>query len=259
VAGNISVGSLSAPGIIVNTFQPHETPYDLYFTIAGIPVRVHPFFWVVAAFLGISAGDLFTLVGWVLAVFIAVLVHELGHALTMRAFGYYPRITLYGLGGYTEYGMRDAFVRPPRALGRIVILAAGPGTGFLLAAVLAGMLLALGQPVAAVVGWPIGIYVVTQLGHPWMTEFVNSLFFVTVGWGILNLLPVLPLDGGQILREILGLRDPSWGTFRAAQISFLVGAGVAFWAALSSNFFLAILFGYLAYTNYQLLRGPQLW
>jgi membrane-associated protease RseP (regulator of RpoE activity) len=243
----------------VNSFQPRETPYDLYFTLAGIPVRVHPFFWVMAAFLGISSGDLFTLVGWVLAVFVAVLVHELGHALTMRAFGYYPRITLYGLGGYTEYGMRDAFVRPPRALGRILILAAGPGTGFLLAAVLAAVLLALGRPVAAFVGWPIGLYIVTNLGHPWMTDFVNSLFFVTVGWGILNLLPVLPLDGGQILREVLGLRDPSWGTFRAAQVSFLVGAGIAFWAALSSNFFLAVLFGYFAYMNYQLLRGPSLW
>lgn len=243
----------------VNSFQPRETPYDLYFALFGIPVRIHPFFWLVAIFLGLSAGDLFTLVAWVLAVFIAVLVHEMGHALAMRAFGYFPRITLYGLGGFTEYGMRDVFTRPPGPLGRILIVAAGPGAGFLFAALLAAVLHITGNPVAAVVRFPIGLYLFTELGHPWMSAFVNFLFFVTIAWGILNLLPVLPLDGGQIVREILGLRNPTWGLFRTAQLSLLVGAAVAFWAALSGNFFLAILFGYLAYTNYQLLAGPRVW
>lgn len=243
----------------MNSFQPRETPYDLYFSLFGIPVRVHPLFWVVAAFLGISSPDLFALVGWIIAVFIAVVVHELGHALVMRAFGYFPRITLYGLGGYTEYGMRDVFTRPPGPWGRILMLVGGPGAGFLLAAILACSIMIAGRPVVVSLGFPLGLYVFTDLGSPWITETVNSLFFVTIGWGILNLLPVLPLDGGQIARELLGLRNPSWGLVRAAQISFLVGAGVAFWAALSSNFFLAVLFGYLAYSNYQLLAGPRIW
>ncbi|RMF97257.1 MAG: hypothetical protein D6741_10215, partial [Planctomycetota bacterium] len=45
--------------------EPPETGYDLYFAIAGVPVRVHPFFWLVAVLFGLSARDLFGLLAWV--------------------------------------------------------------------------------------------------------------------------------------------------------------------------------------------------
>jgi Zn-dependent protease len=241
----------------VSSFDPRETPYDLYFLLFGIPVRVHPFFWLVAVFLGLQAPDLFALLAWVLAVFIAVLVHEMGHALAMRAFGYYPSITLYGLGGYTRYGIRALGTPPPRAGGRIMMTAAGPAAGFLLALVLVIFLSALRMPLHVKIGPPIGLYIFAELPSPWLTVFVSYLFFTTIAWGVLNLLPVLPLDGGQIMQELLSLREPNWGLFRAAQISFIVAAAVALWAVMSGSFFLAILFAYLAYSNYQGLAGPR--
>lgn len=241
----------------MSSLDPHETPYDIYFLLFGIPVRIHPFFWLVAVFLGLHAGDLFALLAWVLAVFIAILVHEMGHALMMRAFGFYPSITLYGLGGYTRYGMRAVGTLPPRAGGRILITAAGPGAGFLFATALAISLAMLGVPISVRVGPPIGVYVFAELTSPWLNAFVGYLFFTSIAWGVLNLLPVLPLDGGQIIQELLSLREPNWGLFRAAQISFVVAAAVALWAVMSGSFFLAILFAYLAYSNYQGLVGPR--
>lgn len=241
----------------MSSFDPHETPYDLYFTLFGIPVRVHPLFWLVAVFLGLHADDLFSLLAWVLAVFIAVLVHEMGHAVAMRAFGYYPSVTLYGMGGYTRYGMRAVGVLPPRVWGRILMTAAGPAAGFLLAFVLALGLSVLRVPLVVKLGPPIGVMVLANLPSPWLTVFVYYIFFTTIAWGVLNLLPVLPLDGGHIMREILSIRDPHWGSFRAGQISLVVAAAVAFWSVMSGSYFLAILFAYLAYSNYQALAGPR--
>lgn len=240
---------MSSPG-------PSETRYDLYFVLFGIPIRVHPLFWLVAVFLGMQVGDLFALLAWVLAVFIAILVHEMGHALVMRSFGYYPSITLYGLGGMTHYGMRTIGRRSPGTAGRIAITAAGPAAGFLFAGILGLVLVLLRKPVIVATGFPFGIYLFAQLDSPWMGQLVNYLFFVTIGWGILNLLPVLPLDGGQIVRELWTSVDPHWGAWRTVQLSFLVAVAIAVLAALQGSFFLAILFGYMAFVNYQALRGP---
>ncbi|MGQ9505699.1 MAG: site-2 protease family protein [Thermogutta sp.] len=238
-------------------FDPHETPYNIRFLLFGIPVRVNPFFWLVAVFLGLHLENLFELLAWVLAVFIAILVHEMGHALMMRAFGFYPLITLYGLGGYTSYVMRGVGMLPPFSGERILITAAGPGVGFLFAAALAISLALLGVPISVMVGPPIGVYVVAELTSPWLNAFIGYLFFTCIAWGILNLLPVLPLDGGEIMQELLSLRKPTWGLFHAARISIVVAAAVALWAVISGSFFLAILFAYLAYSNYQRLAGPR--
>src|SRR6516165_8553767 len=69
-------------------FEPNETPLDLKWRMFGIPVRVHPFFWLVSAFMGwstLNRGIIF-LVIWVACVFVSVLVHEMGHVLMGRLF-----------------------------------------------------------------------------------------------------------------------------------------------------------------------------
>ena len=93
---------------------------------------------------GLQSGDAASVLTWIVAVFLSILVHELGHALVMRAYGFRPWITLYGLGGLASYDQGHAFrSKGSGPLGQILICLAGPAAGFLLAAVLVlGLVLA---------------------------------------------------------------------------------------------------------------------
>ena len=63
--------------------SPPQTSYDLRFSIAGIPVRVHPLFWVIAILFGLSSSSLIHILLWFFAIFLSILIHELGHAFAM--------------------------------------------------------------------------------------------------------------------------------------------------------------------------------
>jgi stage IV sporulation protein FB len=68
--------------------EPPPTQADLHFRLFGIPVRVHPFFWVATLFLGMAgktADPVNTLI-WVAVVFVSILVHEFGHATIQLSF-----------------------------------------------------------------------------------------------------------------------------------------------------------------------------
>jgi len=185
--------------------EPERTQGDLNFSLLGIPVRIHPFFWLVSVLLGPYKSGLAQVVNWVLAVFVAILVHELGHAMVMRAYGFRPWITLYGLGGLASYDYGEAYRRRGSpTLRQIFISAAGPGAGFLLAVLLVGSLLLAGHTILYAVGAPYGLSLGTPdlILRPQVTEFINNLLFICIAWGLLNLLPIYPLDGGQISREV---------------------------------------------------------
>ena len=79
--------------------EPAPTQFDLHFRIAGFPVRVHPLFWLMTLMMGARDDDPMTLLIWIGVVFLSILVHELGHALTMRYYGQDARIVLYMMGG----------------------------------------------------------------------------------------------------------------------------------------------------------------
>ena len=79
--------------------EPPESQYDLHFSLLGIPVRVHPYFWLVSVLMGWNQGDAKLALLWVAAVFVSILVHEMGHALVIRYYGWSPRVTLYSFGG----------------------------------------------------------------------------------------------------------------------------------------------------------------
>jgi len=118
--------------------EPPPTQADLHFSLLGIPVRIHPFFWLVTLLLGYNLNDARSVLIWIAAVFPSILVHELGHALAMRVYGLRPRIVLYGMGGLTGYDSGDfARSRVFDTLGQVFLSAAGPAAGFLLAAALA--------------------------------------------------------------------------------------------------------------------------
>lgn len=246
--------------------EPPRTQWDLHFSLFGIPVRVHPLFWVLSLLLGLPrANDLDAkmtdLVVWVVAVFIAILVHELGHALVARTRGFSPRITLYGMGGLTSYnpGFGGAGTR-----GEILISAAGPGAGFLLAAVIVVPLALVGPGVEVyfVGGLLPGVGLAGTVGSAVLTQFINDLLFISVFWGIINLLPIYPLDGGQIAREVLLHVNPLEGIRQSLLLSIVTAVMVAVLGLLAMrSFFVALMFGILAYLSYAALqayrgRGP---
>ena len=241
-------------------FGAHEpAPGELRFPLFGIPVRIHPFFWLSGLFLGyLWNGGLAENLVWMVAFFVGILLHELGHALAIRAYGFDPWIVLYGLGGLACYEPRFyGRRRGPEWLRQVLISAAGPGAGFLLAAAIVGLLTALGRNVELRFGgWPPASLLLDAPDvNVHMVQLVNDLLYVTVAYGILNLLPIHPLDGGQIARAVAVRLDPAQGLRRSLILSFALAVLMAVLAVLRfGSVFSAVLFAMLAYLNYEELQ-----
>ena len=87
--------------------EPHPTAFDLRLRVGPIRIRVNPAFWISSALLGIryyadpEQGGIGYFLFWIAAVFVSLLLHELGHAAVVRAFGIPAEAVLGGLGGVT--------------------------------------------------------------------------------------------------------------------------------------------------------------
>lgn len=232
--------------------EPLPTKFDLKFTLAGVPVRVHPLFWLVSALMLIgNRTSPLEIAIWLGAVFVSVLVHELGHALAFRRYGFTPRITLYSFGGLASVDPRHG-ARPPTGQRQILICAAGPAAGFALGAAVLALVVAAGYS-THILGRAVGSG--PQLPNEVMWILVHDLVFINLFWGLMNLLPVHPLDGGQIAREIFSARDPAGGLRRSLGLSVISGIAVAIAGiAFLHSMWTAVLFGYLAYMSYLVLR-----
>jgi stage IV sporulation protein FB len=251
--------------------EPPRTQFDLNFQVFGFPVRVHPFFWLVGALLGYSSlqdGPI-ALVIWISAMFVSILIHELGHALMIRRFGREAHIVLYMMGGLaiegrpqTQYGnpwSLDSYTggyQPKARLPQeqIVISAAGPGIQFLLAGLIIGAVFASGGNVRIAGGTiplPVAILsggLATNLN---LVLLVHYLLYINIFWALMNLLPVLPLDGGQIALQVLLQQDPWQGTVRALWLSVITGGIVALLAVLVlRDTYMMFLFASLAVSSY---------
>lgn len=241
--------------------QP-PTRYDLRFSLGDIPVRVHPLFWLIALLLG-STGDLLTIPIWIIVVFISILIHELGHALAFRFYGIRSQIVLHAMGGLTipettPWGTGWANVAPsPKQ--QIAISLAGPFAGFLFAAlVMAGVAVAGGTLLTNnLFGFlPLPLTAIVPFGGGVVSILLTMLLFVNVFWGMFNLLPVYPLDGGQVARNILIQYDPRDGARKSMWLSVVAGGIIAAAGLLLMNsVYIAILFGFLAFQSYQSLQG----
>ena len=242
---------------------PPPTRYDLRFNLAGFPVRVHPLFWLIAVLLGYSSGNILQILIWVLVVFISILVHELGHALAFRRYGLSSQIVLHFAGGLTIpestlWGSRWANV----ALGpnqNIFISLAGPGAGFILAAAaIVGIILAGGEIIMTrLLGFiPIPGLALLPFGGNLLNMFVTALLWVNIFWGLINLLPVYPLDGGNVARNVLVQVDPVNGVRKSLWVSVIAGALIAIVAFFFlGSLYMAVLFGILAFQSYQSLQA----
>ncbi len=238
-----------------------ETPFDLKFRLLDVPVRIHPLFWAVAAVLGWRENNLPVVLLWVLCVFVSITVHEYGHALMSKAFGCTPSIVLWGMGGlcYSQ-GERQT----PRE--RLAVVLAGPGAGFLLL----GLVMLLGtlffritpvEHLQAVIGdrTGVGSKIALVLGENTAGDFAfiayQFLVMINLFWGLLNLLPIWPLDGGQATQILLSLYDRHRGQRWSHIVSLLVAGGLALVVyQLSKDIFLTVFFAYFAFVNYQVLQ-----
>jgi membrane-associated protease RseP (regulator of RpoE activity) len=225
----------------------------LHFNLARFHVRIHPLFWVVTLLLQIYHPPVVVAL-WTVVVVFSLIVHEMGHALAFRWYGRDSHIVLYSFGGLTI--PEGAFTRPQTARSRILISLAGPAAGFLFA-----LLLELGLYVGGYyVGFHSMLFSWDFLGRPIedprMQMLIGMLLQVNIFWGIMNLLPIFPLDGGQVFREVLQMANPQEGFEQALKLSIVTAAAMA---ALSfmrfDDFYLALMFGYLAYMNYGLLQA----
>src|SRR5262249_20643518 len=154
-------------------------------------------FWIGALILGSSTmklGPQFLAI-WVAVVFVSILVHELGHAVAFRYFGSDADIVLYAFGGLAipTMGISGRWRR-------IIVSLAGPFAGFALFGIIYGSnaLLHWGDVMKGPVRNTLELICL-----------YDFLVFVNLYWGIFNLLPVFPLDGGQVCRELCGMR---WST-----------------------------------------------
>ncbi len=242
---------------------PPQTPYDLNFEIFGVPVRVHPLFWLIAILFGGAGGNITYTLLVVVAFFVSILIHELGHSLMMRQYGQESYIVLYGMGGLAV--PTSSGVLGGRRVGvgtslveRIYISLAGPFAGFLFAGVICALVFALGGDIS--ISWLLGVIPLPNASLPSAGWAANSLIailmFINVFWGLINLMPVYPLDGGQVSRNLFLLGDPHDGVRKSLMLS--VGAGVlmAIGGAVAFNsIWLALIFGLLAFQSWQQLSG----
>lgn len=195
--------------------EPEETRYDLRWRMFGTPVRVHPMFWLVSVVLGFNGvmqpggGGVPALLQWVACVFVSILLHEFGHVLMGRLFGSHGYIVLYSFGGLAIGSNQLA-----RRWQRMLVSFAGPLAQFLLLGGVFAFLFFLEPNVSP--AW-----------RPHVERITGFLVWINLFWALLNLLPIWPLDGGQIARELFQAIMPERGTAFSLGISMVVSGFLA--------------------------------
>lgn len=200
-----------------------------------IPLRIHPFFWVLVAIIGwLNSGTVLGTALWAVVIFFSVLIHEYGHALTAIAFGQKASIDLVAFGGATQ-----------RQGGKLklwqefIVVFNGPLAGFLLFLATYFIYLNVNQD---------------NLSPIWQF-LIQITFKANLFWTILNLLPVHPLDGGRLI-AIIG--EAVWG-IRGIKIALMIS--VIFSLVLSvflftlNEIFLGAIFLMLAFESYRTWKG----
>ncbi|MEM1061471.1 MAG: site-2 protease family protein [Planctomycetota bacterium] len=225
--------------------QIRPTPFDLNFETFGIPVRVHPLFWalpLIIAFPMVDSYGPMVLVVSVLVVFLSLLTHELGHALLQRVFGFRPHIVLYMMGGYAAPEGRGSMLW----WHQVLIIAAGPAAQLALFGVMS--LLAVGLAVTD--RYP-------AAGSPAEAAMTLTLL-INLIWPLINLVPVYPLDGGQIVRWVLIRLRPWDGVRLSLIVSIVSGVGFGAWMMTTGLSFFGFLLLFCAYQSFQELQGPRM-
>ena len=202
-------------------------------TIPGkIPITIHPLFWALIFLLGWINSEVLNLtLIWAVVIFVSVLVHEYGHALTAVFFGQRAKIDLVALGGLTSRTGKQLSLWQD-----FIIVLNGP---------LAGLLLFFCCD-----------YLLSHnpSNNPYLRYAFAAGRIVNLWWTILNLIPIQPMDGGRllsiILESIFGLKGVKIALF----ISMVLAGLLSGWAFLTGNVLLGaviLMFLFESYRNWQ--------
>lgn len=228
------------------------------FTLFRVPIEIQPWFWITGALVGGALGatdqiGLMRVLIFMVIMTISILVHEFGHALTGRHFGGgTPRIVLWAFGGLAYYQGG-----PLTRSQRFWMVFMGPGAGFiLLALTLVTLFLMYGLQggiwLSTLIAFnqPVGDPTVETLGllrnHLPRFFIFDSLIWINFWWGMINLLPVIPLDGGRIAELWV---KPQRKVFLVSAVT--ASAVAAFGLLVYGSLYMAVLFGYLAFRSYK--------
>ncbi len=215
------------------------------FSLFGFPIRVHWIFWLNSALLGgafyaRTPQQIQGVAVWMAMVFLSILIHELGHALVMRRFGdRRVEVVLYAFGGLaigTAWRSRWE---------QIMISAAGPA----LQMAAGGVLWAVNPKLS-----PFKFFDNSITYSSFSLYAAAAFIFISLFWGALNLLPIIPMDGGRISEAFMG---PSRERL-ADSISLVLACALAVYMLSIGAVFAALFFGMLGWNNWQRLNHrPQ--
>lgn len=193
-------------------------------TFAGIDVFIHATFLLLIGWIGyshwleygswvkVAEGILF-----ILALFLCVVLHEYGHALTARKYGVKTRdITLYPIGGVARLERM-----PEKPIEELWVALMGPAVNVVIAALLFAYLFVTNGLV------PMSDLTIAS------GSFLERLMAVNISLVLFNLIPAFPMDGGRVLRALLAMR---MDYVRATQVAASIGQGLAFLLGLIGLF-----------------------
>jgi membrane-associated protease RseP (regulator of RpoE activity) len=222
---------------------------DVSFRLFGFLTIIQPFFWVIAILItAVHLGDINNNMPFWLAqvivgaagVLFSILVHELGHALTFRHLFHTPcTIVLHGFGGMAipqhhrrKYGFLGT-------VAECFLAFSGPLAGFVLA--FFAIILLRFFPPAGNGGTAVALF------H----FFLVWMAMISIFWGFFNLLPIYPLDGGHIARAVFVFFFPHRGIEFSLILSMVLAVMLVAAALQYGEIFIALIFAYFAYQNYQ--------
>ena len=214
------------------------------FSVGRTPVRAHPSFALLLLFFAIMNADGFVSgIAIALAVFLSLLAHEFGHVFAARTNGHASVVVLWGMGGITipqaqARGFRDIWMS-----------AAGPLAGFVVAAFVWFFIFSL--PADA----PSLDYRNATTDESVAVEFWRLMVWINVIWGIFNLLPIFPMDGGQIVRAVFEFfMDENRALRFAAMVGIAGGAGLFLLGLTLGQYFMMFVAGLIAFQNWGILQ-----
>jgi Zn-dependent protease len=203
------------------------------FRLGPFPVTVYPQFFLGAVLLGTMRGLDFgwQMLVWIAVVFISIVAHELGHAAVGRLLGGRPEIRLEMLGGVTYPQLRAR----PSSSRQFLLSLAGPVAGLMLGA--AALALTRAMPLAE--GSPASL----------ATRYIIETSII---WAVFNLLPILPLDGGQMMLAVIeGVRrKPSETIASWVSVVVTLAAAALYFRFFGFSLWMILWFGSFAFQNF---------